>query len=56
MSEPIVKRVGLEAFTKLALAEVVSANYSWKGTGKSYRVPKARLFRRIIEQCFWTSL
>jgi len=42
MSEPIVKRVGLEAFTKLALAEVVSANYSWKGTGKSYQMNRIR--------------
>ncbi|KAF1079193.1 MAG: hypothetical protein GQF41_4496 [Candidatus Rifleibacterium amylolyticum] len=49
------EQLNLESFSKQAFRETIKASDEWERTGTAYLLPKSRMFRRIIEICFWTS-
>lgn len=56
MSKPMIERGGLEEFAELAIAEAFKAHESLAKNRPSYRLPQPPVFRKIIKECFWTSL
>jgi hypothetical protein len=56
MNKQTIERGSLEEFAELAMAEILKAREVTKKNELSCHLPQPAIFRRIVKECFWTSL